>query len=179
MPSVSKNTIERVDRQTRKQKQQKNFNDKLIQMSTFANQIKDAKSFKKIDSYVAKQLKLLERLKQDTTAIKSKRSPSSNKATGFNKESDVTDETLEFLGKDKYEGVRPKVTWAQLTKAANDYIRIHDLKNKENKRLIDVDEKLAKLLNYNQEVSGPLSFTSMQKHFQNCFPHLKKNVMQA
>ena len=95
------------------------------------------------------------------------RKVSENKNTGFHKPIQVTEEMSKFAGWTAGE-LKSRV---DVTKSVCSYIKEKDLQNPENKREILVDGKLKKLLRYDADKHGPLTYYRIQALIQ---PHFVK-----
>ncbi len=95
------------------------------------------------------------------------RKVSENKNTGFHKPIPVTEEMSKFAGWTAGE-LKSRV---DVTKSVCAYIKDKDLQNPENKREILVDSKLKKLLRYDADKHGPLTYYRIQALIQ---PHFVK-----
>jgi upstream activation factor subunit UAF30 len=71
----------------------------------------------------------------------------------------------------KFTGFDPKVQHSRVdvTKFLCKYIKDKNLQNPVNKREINADPALSKLLNYDPKTSVPLTYPSMQKLLKNHF----------
>ena len=102
-----------------------------------------------------------------------KKVSANRKPTGFAKPTKISDELATFLGKE------PGTLMARtdVTKQITAYIRSNSLQDKANGRLILADEKLKKLLNYDEKtITDPaqhLSYINLQRYLSG---HFEKSV---
>ena len=106
------------------------FQSMLTQFSTLKSELKN------LERRTVKELKVVQKL-NNKKKRKGTRAPS-----GFVKPSPISDELAKFLGKEK--GVEMART--DVTREINQYIRAHNLQDKENGRKINPDEPLRNLL---------------------------------
>ena len=99
----------------------------------------------------------------DKTKNKSKRQ--NRKPSGFAKPSALTEDMTQFLGLDK----DVEIARNEVTKLINKYIVDNDLRNEEDKRKIQPDKKLAKLLNFDVNGDEQLSYFNLQKYIKHHF----------
>jgi chromatin remodeling complex protein RSC6 len=83
------------------------------------------------------------------------------KPTGFQIKRPIVPELANFLDVDE----DTEMNWIEVNKAINKYIEQNNLKNPTDKRLVNPDAKLKKLLN----VDSSFSFTAMQGKFKPLF----------
>ena len=116
--------------------------------------------------------KKLKGLKGQSTRILSKRNPSQRKVgvnvtSGFLKPVSISKEIAKFTGW----GVNDKKSRVDVTKFLCNYIKENNLQNEKDKRQIRPDNKLAKLLNYDEKTSAqPLTYFHLQSLLKNHFP---------
>lgn len=122
--------------------------------------------------FLRSALKRTKQLQGDVRRVarKKRTTRTGNKNSGFMKEAPITDEMADFLGVDR----GSKMSRVACTKRLHAYITEHNLQNPENRREIQPDKKLAKLLHYNKKSKeagghGPLFYYVMQKLIQQHF----------
>ena len=132
------------------------FNGIVTTLTTLKGQITSLQQqIKKLECEVKKDLE--KNYKEIEKKKKSERKPS-----GFAKPSKITEDLALFMNKDKDE----LVARTDVTKFIIEYIKKHDLQNKDDRRKIEPDDILKKLLNVDSE----LNYFNLQKymnvHFQ-------------
>lgn len=115
---------------------------------------------KSIEKKVAKMTKLMEK----TTK---KRKSSQNKVSGFEKPTAISDELAKFVG----EPVGTMLARTAVSKKIHDYVKLNNLQNPTNRRIIIPDAKLKKLLK--TSATDELSYFNLQKFLK---VHFKKDV---
>ena len=116
--------------------------------------------------------KKLKGLKSQSTRIISKRNPSQRKvgtnvSSGFLKPVHISKEIAKFTGW----GVGDKKSRVEVTKFLCNYIRENNLQYEKDKRQIKPDNKLSKLLNYDENTADqPLTYFHLQKLLKHHFP---------
>jgi chromatin remodeling complex protein RSC6 len=116
--------------------------------------------------------KKLKGLKSQSTRIISKRNPTqrktgSNVSSGFLKPVNISKEIAKFTGW----GAHEKKSRVDVTKFLCNYIRENNLQNEKDKRQIKPDNKLAKLLNYDEKTAEqPLTYFHLQALLKHHFP---------
>ena len=118
---------------------------------------------------VNKRIKILKN--QSSKLIKQKRNNGKtgvvNKNSGFLKPVPISTEMAKFTGWNMGE---PK-SRVEVTKYICNYIKEHKLQNPEDKRQINVDSKLSKLLRYDpKKESEPLTYYKIQSNLKHHFP---------
>ena len=130
---------------------------KLIQeRSALDNQIK--KRVKNIEKKVARMSKIIK-------SAKKKKSVKSNKVSGFEKPTPISDELAKFVG----EPNGTLMARTAISKKIHEYVKSNDLQDEKNRRIIVPDAKLKKLLK-----TGPndtLSYFNLQRFLK---VHFKK-----
>jgi chromatin remodeling complex protein RSC6 len=102
---------------------------------------------------------------------KKKKSGSGNKApSGFAKPAPISEELCAFLGKE----VGTELARTEVTKALNAYIKQHNLQDEKNKRSINPDQKLQKLLKVGKGDS--ITYFNLQKYMKAHFPKKEESV---
>ena len=164
----------------KRKRSKKTIKDRLNFICQNLNQFYDGLGEDVKKAKLKNSITLIEKLKDDSKIIIEKRNKkviseigearadsaqSSSRTGGFNKLYDPTPETREFLQLD----ANAQVTWGELAKVVNKYIKENNLQDSQKKSFIMPDERLARLLRYNKEQDGQIQFTSMQKLFKRCF----------
>ena len=117
-------------------------------------------SAKAIEKKVAKLQKMMEKSTK-------KRKTSQNKMSGFEKPTAISDELAKFVGE------QPGVMLARtaVSKKIHEYVKNNNLQNPTNRRIINPDAKLKKLLN--TKGTDELSYFNLQKYLK---VHFKKDA---
>lgn len=102
-------------------------------------------------------------------STKRKKNTQSGKLSGFEKPTLISDELAVFFGKEK--GSRMART--EVSKLIHQYVKTHNLQNKENRRIIHPDAKLKKLLDSKDD---ELTYFNLQKYLKH---HFKKEPASA
>lgn len=102
-------------------------------------------------------------------STKRKKNTQSGKLSGFEKPTLISDELAVFFGKEK--GSRMART--EVSKLIHQYVKAHNLQNKENRRIIHPDPKLKKLLDSKDD---ELTYFNLQKYLKH---HFKKEPVSA
>jgi chromatin remodeling complex protein RSC6 len=124
---------------------------------------------KQLEKHVGREMRVLDKFNARKNKNKGNRAPS-----GFVKPTKISDELATFLGKE------PGTLMARtdVTKQITAYIRSNSLQDKANGRLILADEKLKKLLNYDEktitEPKDHLSYFNLQRYLSG---HFEKTVV--
>ena len=140
----------------------KTVHDLTSQLSLVKSQLKQ------VEKHVAREMRVLDKFNARKNKNKGNRAPS-----GFVKPTKISDELAAFLGKE------PGTLMARtdVTKQITAYIRSNSLQDKANGRLILADEKLKKLLNYDEKaITDPaqhLSYFNLQRYLSG---HFEKSV---
>ncbi len=137
--------------------------DLTVQLSALKNEIK------LVEKHVSKELRVLDKLNAKKNKNKGNRAPS-----GFVKPTKISDELAVFLGRES----GTLMARTDVTKQITAYVRSNNLQAKENGRLILADDKLKKLLKYDEKTvtdpSQQLSYFNLQKylscHFEKAVP---------
>jgi upstream activation factor subunit UAF30 len=120
--------------------------------------------FRQIEKQVTREMRVLDKMNARRNKNKGNRAPS-----GFVKPTKISNDLAVFLGKE------PGTMMARtdVTKQITAYIRANDLQDKTNGRLILADDKLKKLLNYDEKtVTDPkqqLSYFNLQRFLSGHF----------
>jgi len=140
----------------------KAFQDLNSQMSLLKSE------FRQIEKQVTREMRVLDKMNARRNKNKGNRAPS-----GFVKPTKISNDLAVFLGKE----AGTLMARTDVTKQITAYIRANDLQDKTNGRLILADEKLKKLLNYDEKkVTDPkqqLSYFNLQR-FLSC--HFEKSA---
>ena len=137
----------------------KNFEELLNELNTLKTHLSTIiNATKTLEKQVKKELK-------NKDKINKSKKPSTKKPSGFAKPSKISDELCEFFKLPK----KSELARTDVTKRIIAYVKENNLENKENKKLIDCDEKLKKLLKCNDE---EVTYFNIQR-FMN--PHFIKN----
>ena len=96
-----------------------------------------------------------------------KRRSTNRKPSGFTKPTVISDELASFLGRPK----GSEMARTEVTREINAYIKEHNLQNPENKRQINPDSKLRKLLKLSK--SDSLSYFNLQTYMKALFPKVE------
>jgi len=117
--------------------------------------------------YLRQILRRLRALQSNTARVLKHKAPSGrrNNNSGFLKPVNISSDMAKFTGFD------PKVQHSRVdvTKFLCKYIKDKNLQNPDNKRQINADPALSKLLNYDVKSGAPLTYPSMQKLLKNHF----------
>ena len=130
----------------------------LSQFSTLRTELKT------LERQTIKQLKVVEKLNNK------KKRGIKRKPSGFVKPAPISDELATFLGKDK--GIEMART--DVTREINQYIRTHNLQDKENGRKINPDSALSTLLKITPESDVVLTYFNLQRYMGPHFPKVIK-----
>lgn len=124
--------------------------------------------FRQIEKQVTREMRTLDKMNARRNKNKGNRAPS-----GFVKPTKISNDLAAFLGKE----AGTLMARTDVTKQITAYIRANDLQDKTNGRLILADDKLKKLLNYDEKkVTDPkqqLSYFNLQR-FLSC--HFEKSA---
>jgi chromatin remodeling complex protein RSC6 len=141
----------------------KTVHDLTSQLSLVKSQMKQ------LEKHVGREMRVLDKFNARKNKNKGNRAPS-----GFVKPTKISEELAAFLGKE------PGTLMARtdVTKQITAYIRSNSLQDKANGRLILADEKLKKLLNYDEKaITDPaqhLSYFNLQRYLSG---HFEKTVV--
>ena len=144
-----------------------NLNRSLVDLTVQLSALK--LEVKLVEKHVSKELRILDKLNAKKNKNKGNRAPS-----GFVKPTKISDELAVFLGRES----GTLMARTDVTKQITAYVRSNNLQAKENGRLILADDKLKKLLKYDEKaVTDPtqqLSYFNLQKylscHFEKAVP---------
>ncbi len=134
--------------------------DNLVQtLNMLKTQINNITSeVKQLEKNVKKEMKIVQK-----ESSKKKKKGGNKSPSGFAKPCKISNDLCKFLGKE--EGTEMART--EVTKHIISYIDTHDLKKKENKRQIEMDDNLKKLLDV--EEGGQLTYFNIQKYMNKHF----------
>jgi chromatin remodeling complex protein RSC6 len=133
------------------------FGAKLMQMTSLLSTLKS--DFKTLEKCISREMKVLEK-----ASNKGRRSNANRKPSGFIKPTLISDELAAFLGK----SVGTEMARTAVSKEINNYIQTHNLKDKNNGRIIHADAKLTKLLKLQKD--DELTYFNLQKYMKHHFP---------
>jgi upstream activation factor subunit UAF30 len=143
-----------------------NLNKSFQSLNSQFSQLKS--DFRQVEKQVTREMRVLDKMNARRNKNKGNRAPS-----GFVKPTKISDELAVFLGKES----GSLMARTDVTKQITAYIRANDLQDKTNGRLILADDKLKKLLKYNEkDVTDPkqqLSYFNLQR-FLSC--HFEKSA---
>ena len=122
-----------------------------IQVNTIQQQIRQ------LEKNIKKEMKGLKK------AAEKSKNKGNKKPSGFANPTKVTKELCEFMNKE--EGTQ--IARTEVTRALISYIKLNNLQNKANKKIILPDEKLKFLLGINQEQE--LTYFNLQKYMNKHF----------
>ena len=133
------------------------------------SQLSQLKSdFRQVEKQVTREMRVLDKMNARRNKNKGNRAPS-----GFVKPTKISNDLAAFLGKE----AGTLMARTDVTKQITAYVRANGLQDKTNGRLILADEKLKKLLNYDEtKVTDPkqqLSYFNLQR-FLSC--HFEKSA---
>lgn len=143
-----------------------NLNKAFQELNSHVSLLKN--EFRQVEKQVTREMRVLDKMNARRNKNKGNRAPS-----GFVKPTKISNDLAAFLGKD------PGTLMARtdVTKQITAYIRANDLQDKTNGRLILADDKLKKLLNYDEKtVTDPkqqLSYFNLQRFLSG---HFEKSV---
>jgi len=143
-----------------------NLNKAFQELTSHVSLLKN--EFRQVEKQVTREMRVLDKMNARRNKNKGNRAPS-----GFVKPTKISNDLAAFLGKE------PGTLMARtdVTKQITAYIRANDLQDKTNGRLILADEKLKKLLNYDEKtVTDPkqqLSYFNLQRFLSG---HFEKSV---
>mgnify|MGYP006153087061 CR=1 FL=1 len=107
--------------------------------------------------------------KESRKGKKPQRNTSGNKNNGFSKPVEITVELCQFLGLEK----DTKIARTDVTKGITKYIKEHKLQGEEDKRVINVDAALKKLLSGGEKklcADVPLTYFNLQTYLKRHYP---------
>lgn len=136
--------------------------------SQFSNILNTLSQLKTQITSTTLQMKNLEKqvkkeMKNKNKEISKNKNRGNRKPSGFAEATQISDELCDFMGKEKGE----KIARTEVTKYICTYIKEHDLKQEDNKRIINPDIKLKTLLGVtdNSEITFFNIQRYMNKHF--------------
>jgi chromatin remodeling complex protein RSC6 len=139
-----------------------NLNKAFQELNSHVSLLKN--EFRQVEKQVTREMRVLDKMNARRNKNKGNRAPS-----GFVKPTKISNDLAAFLGKE------PGTMMARtdVTKQITAYIRANDLQDKTNGRLILADDKLKKLLNYDEKtVTDPkqqLSYFNLQRFLSGHF----------
>jgi chromatin remodeling complex protein RSC6 len=139
------------------------FMTKLSQLSNMISSLKN--EYRTLEKRMSRELKAAQKAK-----AKGKRKTGTRAPSGFVKPTKISDELASFLGKDK----GTEMARTDVTREINNYIRSHNLQDKENGRKINPDTKLATLLKLKK--TDELTYFNLQRYMS---PHFTKATPAA
>ena len=122
-----------------------------IQVNTLQQQIRQ------LEKNIKKEMKVLKKVSEKS------KNKGNKKPSGFANPTKVTKELCEFMN--KQEGTQ--IARTEVTRALISYIKLNNLQNKTNKKIILPDEKLQFLLGINEEQE--LTYFNLQKYMNKHF----------
>ena len=134
------------------------FSAKLQQLISLFSTVKS--DFKTLEKAVSREMKIAQK-----ASAKKRQSNGNRKPSGFVKPARISDELAAFLGKES----GTELSRTDVSKEINAYIVKHNLKNKDNGRIIHPDAKLTKLLKVQKD--DELTFFNLQRYMK---PHFAK-----
>ncbi len=139
-----------------------NLNKSFQALNSQFSQLKS--DFRQVEKQVTREMRILDKMNARRNKNKGNRAPS-----GFVKPTKISDDLAAFLGKDS----GTLMARTDVTKQITAYVRANGLQDKTNGRLILADEKLKKLLNYDEKtVTDPkqqLSYFNLQRFLSRHF----------
>lgn len=150
--AAPKNSIELVSQRMTE------FSAKLQQLISLFSTVKS--DFKTLEKSVSREMKLAQK-----ASAKKRQNGGNRKPSGFVKPARISDELAAFLGKES----GTEMSRTDVSKEINAYIVKHNLKNKDNGRIIHPDAKLTKLLKVQK--NDELTFFNLQRYMK---PHFAK-----
>ena len=136
---------------------------KLGQLSNMISSLKN--EYRALEKRMSREIKAAQKAK-----AKGKRKAGSRAPSGFVKPTKISDELASFLGKDK----GTEMARTDVTREINNYIRAHNLQDKENGRKINPDAKLASLLKLKK--TDELTYFNLQRYMS---PHFTKAIVAS
>jgi chromatin remodeling complex protein RSC6 len=139
-----------------------NLNKSFQALNSQFSQLKS--DFRQVEKQVTREMRILDKMNARRNKNKGNRAPS-----GFVKPTKISDDLAAFLGKES----GTLMARTDVTKQITAYVRANGLQDKTNGRLILADEKLKKLLNYDEKtVTDPkqqLSYFNLQRFLSRHF----------
>ncbi len=139
------------------------FLSKLNQMSAMIATLKT--EYRNLEKQWSKELKTAQK-----TSSKKKRKTGNRAPSGFVKPARISNELATFLGK----SAGTEMARTDVTREINQYIRSHNLQDKDNGRKINPDAKLKSLLKLKD--TDELTYFNLQRYMS---PHFTKTVKPA
>lgn len=136
-----------------------------------ADLLKNIQARTSLDNLIKTNAKAIEKKVQRMSKLMDKsvkkRKTSQNKVSGFEKPTAISDELAKFVS----EPVGTMLARTAVSKKIHEYVKANDLQNPENRRIINPDAKLKKLLKIG--TGEELSYFNLQKYLK---VHFKKAV---
>jgi chromatin remodeling complex protein RSC6 len=133
------------------------YGSKLQQWTILGSTLKN--DFKTLEKAILRDLKNAQKYSQ-----RKKKPVGQRKPSGFTKPAPITDELANFLGK----SLGSELARTEVSKEINNYVKEHNLKDKDNGRIIHADEKLKKLLNL-KDGDDQLTYFNLQRYIKHHF----------
>ena len=157
-PVVADAAAETADAEAPLAEQSVEFLAKLQQLGTLISSLKT--EYRTLEKKWSREVKAAQK-----QSSKRKRKAGNRAPSGFVKPTKISDELASFLGKEK----GTEMARTEVTRDINQYIRTHNLQDKENGRKINPDKKLATLLKLKK--TDELTYFNLQKYMS---PHFAK-----
>lgn len=140
----------------------------------FSGIIKDLSGFKTQITSIQTQIKNLEKfikkeIKNLHKQVDKNKQKGNKKPSGFAKPTKVSEELCKFLNKDK----ATEMARTEVTQYIIKYIQENNLQNPVNKKIINPDDKLKKLLEIKE--TDELNYFNIQKYMNKHFSNIKEN----
>lgn len=136
-----------------------------------ADLLKNIQTRTALDNLIKTNAKAIEKKVQRMSKLMDKsvkkRKTSQNKVSGFEKPTAISDELAKFVS----EPIGTMLARTAVSKKIHEYVKANDLQNPENRRIINPDAKLKKLLKIG--TGEELSYFNLQKYLK---VHFKKAV---
>tara|TARA_B110001450_G_scaffold257029_1_gene290432 strand:+ start:1855 stop:2364 length:510 start_codon:yes stop_codon:yes gene_type:complete len=139
------------------------FSGIIKDLSGFKTQITSIQSqIKNLEKYIKKKFKNLHK------QVEKNKQKGNKKPSGFAKPTKVSEELCEFLNKDK----ATEMARTEVTQFIIKYIQDNNLQNPDNKKIINPDNKLKKLLEIKE--TDELNYFNIQKYMNKHFNNIKE-----
>ena len=139
----------------------------VTRLSTELENVKDSKE-RVSNKFLRSLLKELKQVKTDSSRVMKMKKTTNrvkNTSSGFLKPVQISKDMAKFTG---WEPDVPR-SRVDVTKYICDYVKQKELQNPDDRRIINPDKKLRKLLNIDGNDSEPLRYYSLQKKIQHHF----------
>ena len=134
-------------------------------LSGFKTQITSIQSqIRNLEKYIKKEFKNLNK------QVEKNKQKGNKKPSGFAKPTKVSEELCEFLNKDK----ATEMARTEVTQFIIKYIQDNNLQNPDNKKIINPDNKLKKLLEIKE--TDELNYFNIQKYMNKHFSNIKESL---